>query len=60
MTPYLVLRSHGDGKGEVDVDRGSGHSDDWGRTLREEEQTIDGEGKKSELRKETCQQPIIK
>jgi len=42
MTPYLVLRSHSDGKGKVDVDGGSGHSDAWGRTLREEERRIDG------------------
>ena len=42
MTPDLILRTHNDGKGKVDVDSGSGHGDDWGRTLREEEQMIDG------------------
>jgi len=43
MTPDLILRAHNDGEGEVDVNSGSGHDDDWGRTLREEERMIDGE-----------------
>jgi len=42
MTPNFILRTHNDGKGKVDVDRGSRHGDDWGRTLREEEWMIDG------------------
>jgi len=42
VAPYLVLRSHSDGESKIDVDGGSGHGDDWGRTLREEEQMIDG------------------
>jgi len=42
MTPDLILTTHNDGEGKVDVDGGSGHSGDWGRTLREEEWMIDG------------------
>jgi len=42
MTPDFILRTHNDGKGEVDVDSGDGHGDNWGRTLREEEWMIDG------------------
>jgi len=60
MTPDFILRTHNDGKREVDVDRGSGHGDNWGRTLREEERMIDGGKRKGELRKETSYQPIIK
>jgi len=43
MTPDLILRAHNDGKGEIDVDRGGGHSGTWGRTLRREERIVDGE-----------------
>jgi len=46
MTPDFILRTHNDGKGEVDVNRGNRHGGDWGRTLRGEERMIDGgEGK---------------
>jgi len=46
VTPNLILRTHNDGEREVDVNGGSRHCDDWGRTLREEEWMIDGgEGK---------------
>jgi len=54
MTPDLILTTHNDGEREVDVDSGSGHGDDWGRTLREEEWMIDG-GK--EKRTEERNQP---
>jgi len=53
MTPYFVLRAHNNGKRKVDVDGGSRHGDDWGRTLREEDGRIDGGERKSKLRKET-------
>jgi len=43
VTPNLILRSHNDGERKIDVDRRGGrHNDNWGRTLREEEQLIDG------------------
>jgi len=60
MTPDFILTTHNDGKGEVDVDSRSRHGDNWGRTLRREERMIDGGERKSELRKETSYQPIIK
>jgi len=42
MAPDLILRTHNNGEGKVDVDGGSGHGDAWGRTLRREERMIDG------------------
>jgi len=51
VTPDFILRTHNDGKSKVDVDRGGGHGEDRGRTLRgEDERLMGGKEKRTEER----------